>query len=104
MWTWGHVDSGRRKGRGDDFRKALIVAARDVANEVFLTEVEEITRLVPTPLAVALVCEGVDGTRVCPVDRSEAARLVDWVRAGDPSIDPGYVGPSRSSRTSSRPA
>ena len=42
----------------------------------------------PTALAVALVCEGGDGTKVCPIGAAEAVRLVDWVRGGDPSIDP----------------
>ena len=54
-----------------------------------LTDVEEIAGLVPSALAVALVCEGSNGTNVCAITQSDADRLVEWIRAGDPSADPG---------------
>ena len=58
-------------------------------NVSLLTDLNEIEQRSRTASTVALVCQGTDHAEVCAVRPSDAARLVDWVRNGNPSTDPG---------------
>ena len=53
-----------------------------------LTNLSEIERFLATASDVSLVCQGTDHAEVCAVCASDAARLLGWVRNGNPSIDP----------------